>query len=240
MSDKARQSDYNRKFNIMLKIMVAPDGGAWTGTKMLHATGGKMQTSYYSSFRDGHISIPKADKLEVISSAMGFAPHLWFKSVQWWEALYERWEKGEHIESVLRGEEDSSEGEHVAALVRDLLETIPSDLTGETMTSAEVAERSRGAMSEEDVEALLEGERDPSWPEILALCDVFGVDPSYFSRRRLPWRPSPNLVKAAEDNESYVIFQNSLQLSHHDRGMLKILSEHLRREQKKRPPEGPD
>lgn len=236
MSEEAKkQTAYNRKFNIMLKVMAAPDGGEWTGTKMQRATGGEVQTSYFSSLRDGHISIPRADKLDAISRAMDFPPHLWFKSVDWWENLYSRWSRGERLEEALETEQDgASEGEDLAALLNRLFEDGQRE-DGEAMTNAEVAARSGGALSSEDVQALRDGTMDdPSWTQILALCDIFGVDPSYWSQRRIAWRPSPSLARTAEDQESYVIFQNSLKLSEHDRGMLRTLSDHLWREQRKR------
>jgi hypothetical protein len=233
--ESGKQTAYNRKFNVMLRVMAAPDGGEWTGTKMQRATGGEVQTSYFSSLRDGHISIPRADKLDAISKAMGFPPHLWFKSVDWWEDLYDRWSRGEHLEEALDKEHgEASEGDHLAALLDGLFEARRRE-DGEPMTDAEAAAQSGGALSAEDVRALREGTmQDPSWTQILALCDIFEVDPSYWSRRRIAWRPSPGLARTAEDQESYVIFQNSLKLSEHDRGMLRTLSDHLRREQRKR------
>lgn len=229
-----KQTAYNRKFNIMLKVMSAPDGEEWTGTKMQRATGGEVRTPYFSSLRDGHISMPRADKLDAISRAMDFPPQLWFKSVDWWEDLYARWSRGEHLERTLHTEGEASEGEHLAALLNRLLEDRQRK-EGRPVTDAEIAESSGGTLSAEDVRALRDGEMDgPSWTQILALCDIFGVDPSYWSRRRIAWRPSPSLTRTAEDHESYVIFQNSLKLSDHDRGMLKTLSDHLRREQTKR------
>ena len=72
---------------------------------------------------------------------------------------------------------------------------------------------------------------DPTWAQILALCEAFEVDASYWSEKEVPWRPSPAVLRAAEDPDSYVTFQNSLKLSKNNKSMLRALSEHLKREQ---------
>lgn len=229
-----KKSSYTSKFNIMLKVFAAPDGGEWTGTKMERATGGKVITSYFSSLRDGYIGIPRVDKIETISEAMGFPPQLWFKDVGWWEAVYEKWANGEEVEAALSGREEKPDRSYLSTLLNRLFELKINDETGEPFTSEEVSLLSGGVLSEEEVEALREGGlTDPTWAQILALCDVFEVDPSYWSEHRIPWRPSPAVMKAAENQESYLIFQNSLRLSGRDRSMLRVLSEHLRREQRK-------
>lgn len=225
---------YTSKFNIMLKVFAAPDGGEWTGTKMERATGGKVITSYFSSLRDGHIGIPRVDKIEAISEAMGFPPQLWFKDIGWWEELYEKWERGEEVGSALRRQEEKSDRGYLSTLLNRLFELKTNDETGKPFTNREVSLSSGGVLSEEEVEALREGRLvDPTWAQILALCDVFEVDPSYWSERRIPWRPSPAVMRAVEDQESYLIFQNSLRLSGRNRSMLRVLSEHLKREQRK-------
>lgn len=233
MSDERSRASgsYPRKFNIMLKVLAAPDGGQWTGKKMERATGGQVRGTYFSSLRDGHTRIPGADKLEYIASAMGFPVQLWFRSVEWWEDLYERWKDGEDVRSDLAGQESETSEKGLGRLLNRLFELKINEETGEPFTNAGVSEKSGGVLSVEDVEALREDRLvDPTWRQILALCDVFEVDPSYWSEHRIPWRPSPGLMKAVEGEESYVIFQNSMRLSPRDRTMLRVMSEHLKRE----------
>jgi hypothetical protein len=40
------------------------------------------------------------------------------------------------------------------------------------------------------------------------------------------------VLEAAEGQEAYMIFQDSLQISKSDRGLLKMMAEHLKRERK--------
>lgn len=230
---RARQSVYAEKFRIMMRLIGAPDGGEWSGTKMERATGGKISTSYFSSLRDGHIGFPRADKLETIAEAMGLEPGLWFKDLGWWREAEESWKKGRSLEDVLEEERREADGEHLSRLLDRLFETKIDEATREPFTSEKVAQESNGVLTKEDVEAIRAGRlTNPTWAQILALCDVFEVDPSYWSERDAPsWRPSPAVLEAVEGMESYLIFQNSLKLSNRDRSMLKMLAEHLRREQ---------
>jgi hypothetical protein len=233
-----KQSVYAEKFRIMLRMIPHPDGGDWTGTKMERATGGKVSTSYYSSLRDDHIEIPRADKIEAIALAMGFPVGLWFKNIRWWREAQKNWEEGRGLEAVLEEEKREADGERLSRLLNQLFETRLDEETGEPFTNEKVARESNGLLTGEDVEAMRAGRLiDPTWAQILVLSDVFGVDVSYWSERYTPsWRPSPAVMEAAEGADSYIIFQNSLKLSGRDRSMLKMLAEHLRKEQEEERP----
>lgn len=232
---------YGEKFRIMLRVIPAPDGGEWGGTNMERATDGKISTSYFSALRDGRIETPRADKLEAVAEAMGFDPGLWFKGLRWWQELEETWERGGGVAEMLRGGiagaaggEGGSAGARLSDLLGRLMETRVDSETGGPFTPERVADLSGGLLAADDVQGMLGGRlTDPTWAQVLALCDVFDVDPVYFSGRDLPpWRPSPALMEAARGADSYRIFQNSLKLSDKDRGMLKMLAEHMRREQR--------
>jgi hypothetical protein len=233
---RAKGSVYAEKFRIMLRAIPHPDGGSWGGTKMERATGGKVSTSYFSALRDGHIEVPRADKIEAIAGAMGFGPGLWFKDLQWWQEVEQGWEQGRGVEVVFTRERRRGDGERLSRLLNRLFETKADEETGEPFTNAKVARESGGELTEEDVEALRAGRlANPSWAQILALCDVFDVDAAYWSEHDTPpWRPSPATLKAAEGADSYIIFQNSLKLSDKNRSVLKMLAEHLRHEQEGR------
>jgi hypothetical protein len=235
-----KQSVYAEKFRIMLRLISHPEGGDWTGTKMERATNKKVSTSYFSSLRDGHIDIPRADKIEAIAKAMGFPPALWFKDLEWWRGMQERWEKGQDVGDTLKGEQRKTDEKRLSQLLVRLFETKVDEETGEPFTNEKVARESNGVLNKEDVEAMRNGYlTDPTWAQILALCDVFGVDVSYWAESDTPsWRPSPAVMEAAEGADSYLIFQNSLKLSDRDRSVLKMLAEHLRREERKDRAEG--
>lgn len=225
-------SVFARKFRIMLEVIPHPQSGKWSGTKLERATGGKVKTSYFSSLRDGHIHIPRVDKIEAIAEAMGFSPELWFRDLSWWQALHERLNEGEDVETSLRGYQKRSNGKRFSELLERLFKVKINEETGRPFTNRDVAAKSRGVLTEEDVVALREGRTaNPTWAQVLVLCDVFGVDPSYWTERKNPWAMSETVLEAMEEQDSYMIFQNSLQLSEENRTMLRLLSEHLRRGQ---------
>lgn len=217
----------------MLEVIGHPDGGTWSGSKMERATGGRVGPSYFTSLRDRHIEIPRADKIEAIAGVMGFPPELWFKDLSWWRAVHEQWERGESVHEKLRGDRESVDDGRVGKLLERLFEVKTNEETGESFTSAEVARLSEGVLSEDQVAALRDGRlKEPTWRQILAVCDVFGVGPSYFAQEPgLSWVPSRGVLDALDDQESYTTFQNSLKLSKDKRSLLKSLSEYLRREQ---------
>lgn len=225
-------SVFARKFRIMLEVIPHPQGGTWSGTKMERATGGKVKTSYFSSLRDGHIHIPRVDKIEAIAEAMGFSPELWFRDLSWWQALHERLNEGGDVETPLRGYRKRSNGKRLSELLERLFKVKLNEETGRPFTNREVAVKSGGILTEEDVDALRDGRMaNPTWAQVLVLCDVFGVDPSYWTERKNPWAISESVLEAMEEQDSYMIFQNSLKLSEDSRTMLRLLSDHLRRGQ---------
>lgn len=223
---------YAEKFAIMLRVISHPDGGSWTGTKMERATGGAVSTSYFSSLVYDQIEVPRADKIEVIAEAMGFPPGLWFKSLKWWEEARENWEKGRGLGAVLETERPGADAERLRRLIAHLFETRVNEASGEPFTNKEVVVKSAGVLTEEDVAAMRDGRQaDPTLAQALALGCVFGVDASYWSGRDpSSWQPSPTVLEAVEGMDSYLIFQNSMQLTQGDRSALRMLAEHLRRE----------
>ena len=230
--ERTRTSVYAGKFRIMLDLIPHPEGGRWTGSRMERATGGAIAPSYFSTFKDGRIDVPKADKLEAIASAMGFAPGLWFKDLAWWEGLIAKIEAGSDPAMEIGTYSGRGGTEPISTLLDRLFEARPNTETGEPFTEGEVARRSGGALSEQDVRDLRRGTlAEPTWTQVVALSDVFGVDLSYWSAGGEAWELPPALLRAARDPDAYVIFQNSLKLSEEGRGMLKALSEHLKREQ---------
>lgn len=224
------ESAYAKKLRIMLELIAHPNGGEWTGQKMKRATEDRVQPSYFNMLRDGDIGIPRADKVEAMAEAMGFPVALWFKSLSWWEEVYERWKKGEEVEAALAGREESSpEPGRVSDLLNHLFEERINEETGQPFTEEEVALQSKGALSEREVKDMSQGHlTDPTLAQILALCDIFEVEPSYWRGGRTQWRPSPAVLKAAMDPDSYAVYQNGLRLSKRNRGILKMLSEQLR------------
>jgi hypothetical protein len=217
----------------MLEMIAHPDGGRWTGAKMVKATDGRVTSSYFTSLRDGAVDVPRADKLEAIAEAMGFPTGLWFKDIEWWRTIYSRWLEGDTEALSLAHPDSSSERTaKLAQLVNRLFSVRINPETGALFTSTEVVERSGGALTIREIDRLRSGNlADPTWGQILALCEVFEVPTAFFSGWEVAWFPSPALLDAAKDRESYVTFTNSRKLSDRDRTLLHTISEHLRREQ---------
>lgn len=223
----------------MLRVFAAPDGGGWTGTKMERATGGRVITSYFSSLRDGHISIPRADKLEWISQAMSFPVQLWFRDLSWWEEVNQRWESGGDVELESFGETSASTAGAFGKSLDGLLAVKINEESGLAYSDEDLSRKTGGVVTPEEISGLRSGDlTDPTWRQVLALSAALDVDPSYWSGDALPWRPSPALTRAMEDQESYIIFQNSLGLSGSDRTMLRMLSEHMKRDSETRGQDG--
>lgn len=238
LSEKERHCGlYSEKFKIMLKMIAHPDGGPWTGTKMSRATDGRVTSSYFGSLRDGHVDIPRADKIEAIAQAIGFPTQLWFKDIRWWRDLYSRWLHGDEAGLQLVYKEVQAEGgshgaERLSELVNRLFAVRVNPDTGTTFTNEEVAERSGGVLTVRQIQDLRSGsEKDPTWGQILSLCEVFEVPPTYFSGAEVSWLPSPAMLDAADDHHSYTTFTNSRRLSNQNRSLLQSISEHLRRQQ---------
>lgn len=221
-------SAYTQKFRIMLQIMSPPDGGHWGPTKMKNATGGRIGTSYFIALRDGQVDIPRADKIATIAEAMRFPPHLWFKDLDWWQHTYDAWANGEDVSDALSDEKQESVQARISRLLNQLFDLKPSTETGESLSEAEVAHMSHDALSVQRISELRNGQFDSvSQEELAALCGVFEVSPTYWSQEPLAWRGSSHDLGEMIDADSYETMQNSMKLSHDNRGMLRRLSEYL-------------
>lgn len=226
-------SVYGLKFRLMLQLIPHPDGGYWTGTKMRDATNNVVGPSYFTNLRTGIIDIPRADKIEAIAHAMDFPVELWFKDLSWWESLHARWQNGEFIGAELQPRSGTTDNQtRMTTLVNQLFEDRPNKQTGEPFTEEEVAQRSGGDLSVSDVAALRSGElTDPTWVQLLALSNVFGVGLSYFSGSDAPLLPSGlDALQVNDDYESYITFRNSVGMDKQQRSLLRSMSEHLRRQ----------
>ncbi|WP_047865441.1 hypothetical protein [Rubrobacter aplysinae] len=239
--DQKQLGTYSRKFRVMLDIIPHPEGGYWTGTKMKQATGRVVGSSYFVSLRDGAIDIPRADKVEAIAVAMGFPTELWFKDLSWWEDLHRQWESGRPINNELRGSVGNSDRDkRMAVLVNKLFERRLNTDTGQAFTNQEVAARSQRVLSLEDVLALRSGDlADPTWEQLLALSEIFGVGFSYFNGSDTAWIPgAPRPLESEDDQDSYVTFNNSVGLDKESRGLLRGLSDYLKQQKKRTSTDG--
>lgn len=155
------------RFEMLLAAYPHPDGRTWSGQEIDEATGGVVTRSYVTNLRKRRIENPGYEKLRAIARAIGFPPELWFNEV-------------DQAESGVRVE-PNPDHVHISQKVTHLMKTLRNDATGGSYTDAEVARLSFGGLSVEDVEAIRTGTlNNPSVDQVIALADVFGVQPSYF------------------------------------------------------------
>jgi transcriptional regulator with XRE-family HTH domain len=204
-----------QKFELFLDKYRREDGSKWSGQDLADATGGVVTRSYVSTLRKGRIENPGFEKLRAIAKAMNFPPELWFEDV---EILPK-------AARPVRGEERRS----IAERVRHLFETIKNERTGEQYTDAEVARMSLGDLTEEEVEGIRTGRiGNPTVAQVLALSEVFGVDPSYFlDRGKEPPLLDEEALRALGDQRSRLLLHKSLGLSDGEKDMLIDMVERL-------------
>jgi transcriptional regulator with XRE-family HTH domain len=177
--------------------------------------GGVVTRSYVTSLRKGRIENPGYEKLAAIAKAMGFPPELWFE---------EGAELDQRVPVELPDDHQS-----LSDRLNRLFEEIKNERTGEPYTDAEVARMSLGDLTEEEVEGIRTGRiGNPTVAQVLALSEVFGVDPSYFlDRGKKPPLLDEEALRALGDQRSRLLLHKSLGLSDGEKDMLIDMVERL-------------
>lgn len=208
---------FGERFARLSKQYRRSDGSEWTPTEIQDATSGFVNLSYLSNLQAGRIRKPGLDKLRAIASAMGFPWQLWLEEPDDWERI--------------SGEQEGR-GADLAGLLKHLLSVVENFRTGRPFTTREVAQLSEGRLSEEQVKGIRDGEIDnPTFEQVLALSDVFGVDPGYwFASRSESAKLDRKTLEALKDPNVQLILQKSLDVSTRDRSMILMLIEHLSEE----------
>lgn len=188
------------RFEYLLDHYRRPGGTAWGGQDFHHATGGVVTRSYVTNLRKGRIESPGYDKLAAIAKAMGFPPRLWFEDL-------ERSDASVHAEAA-------DDVRSLADRVNQLFDAIRDDKTGELYTNAEIARMSVGDLSEEYIEGMRAGSIvSPPMDKVIALADVFSVDPLYFfDRGERPLIIDRDLLDVFRDETVSAIAHKSLHL----------------------------
>lgn len=189
------------KFEQFLNTYRCPDGRRWTGQDLCEATGGFVTRSYVSTLRKGKIANPGVDKLQAIARAMGFPPELWFTDASDPDAQ----------PNAFRTEERWGLDRRLSYL----FETIKDEQTGRPYSNAKVARMSLGVLTEEQVEGIKTGrDENPTVAQVLALAEVFGVDPSYFlNKGAKPPLLDEAAMRVLGDQKTRAIASKSLELS---------------------------
>lgn len=209
-------------FKRLLEMYPHPDSGRWTGPKMEEATGGFVNAAYFSNLLNGRIKQPGLDKLKAIAEAMGFPPELWLEEP-------ERW--GQRLAPDQRRPSPEAS---LANLLDNLFESIPDERTGRPLSEAEVARRSAGKLTAQEIRDMRAGKlTNPTMEQILALSAALDVDPSYWFRRgKKQPLVDQRTVEALRDRDNRLLLHRSLGLSKDHKDMLLILMEQLKEREK--------
>lgn len=210
---------YAELFRKLLEAYPLEDGSLWSGPKMEQATGGVVNSAYFSNLLSGRINQPGLDKLKAIAEAMGFPAQLWLEDPDTW--------------GVSSSEESirfTSTSVSFSALLKNLFESVPNENTGMPFTVPEIAERSGHKLTEAELQQMLAGELEtPSLDTVLAISEAFGMDFSYWFRRN---NGTPlvddDIIEALQNEESRLILARSSELSKDQKDMLLVLMEQLR------------
>ncbi len=203
------------KFELLLDKYRRPNGQRWNGQELQDAAGGAVSRSYVSALRNGRIANPRFDKLRALAKAMGFPPELWFGNL-------------DTLRVSVGAKQDEGRGSIAERLDR-LFDIVRDDRTGQPYSEEDVARMSAGDLSEEEVEGIRSGRiANPTVDKLLALSEVFEVDPSYFlGREEKPPLLDAEAIRALGDAKSRVILHKSLDLSSGEKDMLIDMIEHL-------------
>ena len=194
-----------RKYEQFVEAFRRPDGSKWGGQDLEDATGGIVTRSYITNLRKGRIKSPGYEKLAGIAKAMGFPPKLWFEDS----------DAAVHLEAT---DLDLS----LSDRVNHLFESIMNERTGRPYTNAEVARMSLGDITEHEVEGIRNGSiLNPSLSKVVALANVFSIQPSYFVERgkKLPLIDQETLEICRDETVS-TIAHRSLHLPGRERQMI--------------------
>lgn len=210
---------YAELFRKLLEAYPLEDGTQWSGPRMEQATGGVVNSAYFSNLLNGRINQPGLDKLKAIAEAMGFPAQLWLEDPDTW--------------GVSSSEESirfTSTSVSFSELLKNLFESVPNESTGTSFTVAEMAERSGQKVTETELQQMLSGELEtPSLETVLAISEAFGMDFSYWFRRN---NGTPlvddDIIEALQNEESRLILARSSELSKDQKDMLLVLMEQLR------------
>lgn len=168
-------SRFGKKLELLLEWFPHPEGRPWRGSEIAEASGGRISQPYFSSLRKGRFRRPGAEQLKAIADVMGFPLELWHAEPEQWPRILES------RSQAIVGSGRHSEDRPIKETLKHIRAKVTSPVTGEPFTDAEIAERSHGRLSTEEVANIASGfEEDPGYTKILALSDVFNVDADYW------------------------------------------------------------
>ena len=228
---------YSQKFERLLALFPHPQRREdpdpkrrqWRMVELERATEGELTSGYLSALRNDHIKNPGMRFLDLIAQTMGFPFELWLTEPTQWDRLLEEDASATSAAGSAGGEVEVT----VAELLEQLISTISNRRTGRPFTSGEIAEYSGGRLTEQDVERMRSGDlENPSRMQLLSLCDVFGVDFSYWSAgTRMPTLSQEDIdaLRLARNSSSRLLLRKTLGLDQEQMDILLLLADQLSR-----------
>lgn len=222
MADRS-QTDYAEKFELLLELFPHPkrrsdedtESRKWRMIELQRATNGRLKSSALSALRHGKTAKPGMEFLDLIAQTMRFPFELWLTEPRQWDRIL-RDRPGDLPLPHSSGPGPHREDVPVADLLEQLISSITNRRTGKPFTNAEIADRSSGRLTEEDVRAMRSEElENPTREQLLALCDVFDVDFSYWSSgTQMPTLSQEDIeaLRTARNSESRLLMRKSLGL----------------------------
>lgn len=172
-----------RTFDAVLELYHRPDGGLWTGEEVERTAEGRVEAAYFDALLHGRVYAPSEDRLEAIAKAIGLPAELLGREVSWWEGVRAAHRKGVALEVAIRRMETERDAERIGRITRELFDRVPNEHAGRSYTDEEVALMSGGHIEAQEVRAIREGlNPNPPRGHLLALCDAFDVDASFWER----------------------------------------------------------
>lgn len=184
---------------------------------MEEATAGFVSASYFSNLLNGNIKQPGLDKLKAIAETMGFPAQLWLEES---DDLSNR-ETGAHVLG--------QQGASFAQLLNNLFAAHADPQTGEQPSTAEIARRTAGRVTRDELERMRSGEvENPTLEQIVRISEAFDVDPAYWLHHGKD-KPILNreIIEAIRNEDNRLILHRSLRLSKDQKDMLLVLMEQL-------------
>ena len=172
--------------NIRLAEVLYPPagGGTWTAQAIEDATGRRVDAAYYAALREGRVYAPRDTALKDIAAAMGFPAELWERRLAWWRGVARRARAGTDLDEAIRGQDEDDRRGRIARLLNLLFKELPNSHTDRPYTNEELALKSGGDLTEEEIETMRDGRlADPPRAKLLALCEAFDVEFAYWSQK---------------------------------------------------------
>lgn len=202
----------SEKFEALLEAYRHPDGRRWNGRELEDATGGVVTRSYVSALRKDVIASPGYEKLRAIARAMGFRPEVWFE---------------EEIPVPPAAGNGEKKDVGLSGRLEQLFDAVIDEKKGRPYSNAEVARMSLGGLTEEEVAGIRSGEvTNPTLDQILALAEVFGVSPSYFTEKEAPLLDR-EVMSVLADKDASAVVHRTLMLSGGEKKMVLDLLDNL-------------